>query len=629
MLQGFRAGSRNLFTKIFLALLMGLLILSFAFWGIGDVFRGFGTRTVAKVGSTEISVDLFRRSFTERLQEIGRRVGRGINAEEARKRGLDRQILGELLTEATLDEQARRLGLAITDEMLAERVRNNPVFKGPDGNFSMMAYQRVLRDNNYSEATYLAAERRLALRQQILFAVGGDVTAPQVLREAFWRYGNEVRAIELVRLTPEQAGAIAAPTEEQLKTYFEANKAAFRAPEYRQIRLIHLSPQQVQASITISDDDLKKYYEAQKARITIPEKRQIEQVTFESLDAAKAAAERIAKGEAFDAVAKDLKRDVVSLGLVAKTEVLDTTVADAAFSLAPSTVSAPVQGRFGPVLVRVVKVEAGRVPPLEEIAQTLRGELAANQAYERTQELHDKIEDERGAGSTLAEISEKLKVPAITIEAIDRSGRRPDGQPVVDIPALDTFLPTAFTVQKNVETEAIELRETRSTVWYEVVDIMPARDRTFEEARADIEKRWKEDQLTQKLDAMAKEIQQKLDAGEAFAAAAPNLKVEKLEGIKRNAQVPGIDANTITRIFLTAQGKSGVGTPPDSPNRLLFRVVSATVPAGEPAAELVQFLQQSIAQDWQTQYVVLLQDTLGLRINEAAVRQVTGDTAPN
>lgn len=629
MLQGFRAGSRNLFTKIFLVLLMGLLILSFAFWGIGDVFRGFGTRTVAKVGSTEISVELFRRSFTERLQEIGRRVGRGINAEEARKRGLDRQILGELLTEATLDEQARRLGLSISNETLAERVRANPLFKGPDGNFSMMAYQRVLRDNNYSEATYLAAEKRLALRQQILFAVGGDVTPPQVLRDAFWRYGNELRAVELVRLTPEQAGEIAAPTEEQLKTFYEANKATFRAPEYRQIRMIHLSPQQVQAGITISDDELKKYYEAQKARITIPEKRQLEQVTFESLDAAKAAAERITKGATFEAVAKDLKRDIVSLGLVAKTEVLDPAVAEAAFAVAPNAVSAPVQGRFGPVLVRAVKIEPGRVPPLEEVAATLRGELVANQAYERTQALHDKIEDERGAGSTLAEISKKLNVPATTIEAIDRSGRRPDGQPVVDVPALDTFLPIAFTVQKNVETDAIELRQTRSTVWYEVTEITPARDRTFEEARADVEKRWKADQLSQKLDALAKEMQEKLDSGQAFAAAAPNLKVEKIEGIKRNAQVPGIDANTVTRIFLTPQGKSGLGTPPDSPNRLVFRVISATVPAGEPAAELSQYLQQSYAQDLQTQYVALLQDSIGLRINEAAVRQVTGDTAPN
>jgi peptidyl-prolyl cis-trans isomerase D len=624
MLQGFRAGSRNLATKIVLFVLMGLLIISFAFWGIGDIFRGFGAQTVAKVGSTEIRVDEYRRAFNDRLQEIGRQINRPFTPDQARALGIDRQVLSELISEAALNEKTRSLGIAVTDQIVRERVMNFAGFKGPDGNFDPIRYQTLLRNNNYTEATFLAAEKRLTARLQLLSALGGEVVPPKVLTDAFWRLQSETRSIEYVRLTPEQAGAVAAPSEDDLKKYFEANKAAFRAPEFRSLRILYLTPASIVKDITISDDQVQKAYETVKARLTVPERRQIEQISFANADAAKAASDRIVAGEKFEEVAKALNLTLVALGNLGRPDILDAAIAEAAFALEAGGVSQPVAGRFGPVIVRVVKIEPQRVPSLDEVSKSLRDDLALREAVTRVQGLHDKIEDERGAGLTLEEIAKKLKLTLMTVDAVDRSGRNPDGAPVQNLPSQEALLSGAFAAQKNIETDAIELREQRSTVWYEVADIKPSRERTFDEAKASIETRWKAEQAGKKLNELAAEIQKKLDEGASFEAAAPGLKAEKADKLNRAASVPGFDANTVARVFLTPLNKAGLGIPENSADRIVFRVTSIDIPATAPPAQLVTQITQSMQEDLQVQYVGRLQTDLGLRVNEAAVRQVTG-----
>ena len=110
MLRGMRKASSNWLGKTIMAVVMGVLIISFGVWGIADIFKGFGQSTLATIGSTEISINEFRQLYTDRLQQIGRTLGRPLTMEQARAYGLDRQVLQQTLVEAALDEQARRLG---------------------------------------------------------------------------------------------------------------------------------------------------------------------------------------------------------------------------------------------------------------------------------------------------------------------------------------------------------------------------------------------------------------------------------------------------------------------------------------------------------------------------------------
>ena len=130
-----RKASSNWLGKIIMAVVMGVLIVSFGIWGINDIFKGFGQSTLATVGRTEISINEFRQIYTEKLQQIGRQFGRPLTADQARAFGLDRQLLQQTIAEAALDEEARRLGLGQSDAETMRMIVNDPNFKGVGGAF--------------------------------------------------------------------------------------------------------------------------------------------------------------------------------------------------------------------------------------------------------------------------------------------------------------------------------------------------------------------------------------------------------------------------------------------------------------------------------------------------------------
>ena len=134
MLRGMRKASSNWLGKTIMAVVMGVLIISFGVWGIADIFRGFGQSTLAKIGHTEISINEFRQLYTDKLQQIGRQFGRPLTMDQARAFGLDRQVLQQTIAEAALDEEARRLGLGQSDAETMRMIFNDPNFKGVGGN---------------------------------------------------------------------------------------------------------------------------------------------------------------------------------------------------------------------------------------------------------------------------------------------------------------------------------------------------------------------------------------------------------------------------------------------------------------------------------------------------------------
>src|SRR6202140_309953 len=145
MLRGLRKASSNWVGKTIMGAVVAFLIGSFAIWGIGDIFRGFGLATAAKVGRTEISTEQFRQIYNDKLQEIGRQIGRPISAEQARALGFDRQILAELTPANALDERARALRLGLSDAEIARRITAQPSFQSPTGAFDAVRFQEAIR----------------------------------------------------------------------------------------------------------------------------------------------------------------------------------------------------------------------------------------------------------------------------------------------------------------------------------------------------------------------------------------------------------------------------------------------------------------------------------------------------
>src|SRR5690242_7386068 len=126
MLRGLHKASSNWLGRIVMAGVLGLIVVSFAIWGIGDIFRGFGVSTVAQVGHTDITIDQFRRQFDDALRQRSQQLGRPISPDQARALGFDRQLLAQMLAEAALDERARDMRLGISNAAIAERIMKMP-----------------------------------------------------------------------------------------------------------------------------------------------------------------------------------------------------------------------------------------------------------------------------------------------------------------------------------------------------------------------------------------------------------------------------------------------------------------------------------------------------------------------
>ena len=484
MLRGIHKASSTWLGRGIMAVIMGGLVISFAIWGIGDIFRGFGLNSAIKIGKTEISTEQFRQFYTDRLQQISRQLRQPISPEQARARGIDRQLLGQLVAETTLDEEAAALRLGISNAEIASRITGDPNFHGLNGKFDRTRFEELIRQAGFTEGRFVEEQRRVILRRQIAQSVSGEIHVPDVAMEALNQYQNEKRAIEYLTLGPAQAGDIPAPTPEVLDKYFEARKVLFRAPEYRKITLLSMSPATLAKPDAVTDADAKNYFEQHKANYGTPERRELRQIVFPKAEDAAAAKERIDKGTSFADIAKErgLKDSDTDLGIVTKSDIIDPAVAEAAFALKSGEVSAPVKGRFGTVLVEVGKIEPGSQKTYDEVAPQIKREIAENRAKNDIGNLRDKFEDERAAGSTLAEAAKKLGFTSRTIDAVDRSGRGPDGKPIADLPKSPDVVAAAFSSDVGVDNDPLQLPN-GGYLWYDVTGITPARDRTLDEVK--------------------------------------------------------------------------------------------------------------------------------------------------
>lgn len=629
MLRGMRKASSNWVGKTIMAIVMGVLIISFGIWGIADIFRGFGQSTVAKIGHTEISLNEFRQIYTDRLQQIGRQVGRPLTPEQARAFGLDRQVLQQTIAEAALDEEARRLGLGQSDEQIRQVIMNDPNFKSVNGTFDPSRFQALIRNFGYTEQRYVSEQRKVSLRRQITGTIGAGLEPTKAMIDVLTRFQNEQRGIEFVRLDTAQAGQIDAPSPDALAAYFEDHKVQFRAPEYRKIAFVVISPEEIGKWSEVSDDDAKKLFDQRKDLFGTPEKRQIHQIVFPNVAEAQAARERLGGGMSFEDLGKerDLTASDVDLGLVTKSS-LDPAVGDAAFALPAGEISQPIQGRLGTSIVKVDKIVPGIEADYAKVATDIKRQIATERARAKVADLRDKMEDERGGGASVIDAAQKLGLTAVTIDAVDRSGRAPNGQPVANIPQGLDVVSQAFNTDVGVDNDSISFKG--GYVWYDVLAITPSRDRNLDEVRDQVEARWRQDQIATKLKAKATEMVQKLEAGGKLAdeAAAIGAKVETATGFKRDDTPAGVPAAVVAAAFRTA--KDGVGQTPVTGGSevIVFRVTDVIDPtvdaASEPVKKLKDSLDRALTDEQVAAYVSKLQTDIGTTINQAAFAQVTG-----
>ena len=631
MLRGIHKASSTWLGKGLMALVMGLLVISFAIWGINDIFRGFGLNSVATIGDTEISIEQFRQYYTDKLQQFGRQIGRALTPDQARTLGLDRQIVAQLVAETTLDEQSRKLRLGLSNANIGKRITEDPSFRGVNGQFDRNRFELLIRNAGFSEPRYVEQERRSILRRQIAASVTGDVQVPQSTLAMINQFANEKRSIEYIALNATLAGDVPQPTPEELSKYFEDRKVLFRAPEYRKITLLALTPADIAKPDEVSDADAKSYYESRQSSFGTPEKRELHQMLFPNEQEAAAARERLLKDATFADIVKErgLKDSDVDLGLVAKSDIIDPAVADAAFALKSGEVSAPIKGGFGTVLVQVGKIEPGAQKSYEDVVAQIKKELAESRARNDLNSLRDKIEDERAAGSTLAETAKKLGLKAVNIEAVDRAGNGPDGTLVAGIPKSPDVIGSVFAGDPGVDNEALQLPNS-GLLWYDVTGVTKSHDRALDEVKDQVTTRWHDDEVAKRLQAKSDEMLGKLKAGTSLAevASVNGLKVESANGLQRRRPAGFLSSRVIDAAFKTAKDAVGSSEGETPTQRFVFRVTEVNdAPLDTSSPDMKQVagsLQSAIGDDLMGEYIARLESDYGVSINQQALNQVVG-----
>ncbi len=626
MLEALRKGAGSLVAKIFIF----LLVASFAVWGVADIFRTRPGTSVAEVGGTEVSVEAFRQALRQEIQSLSQRTGTYLTMDQARQMGLDSRVLGRLMAEAALSDEAARRNLRVPDEVVADSVRKEQAFQGADGNFDRNRFQQYLRSTGYSEGAFVAEQRQRLLRRAIAQAVGGEPASPTTLAAAFDRYINETRSADYVMVTPDQVKDVAQPSEDDLKKYYDEHKAEFTAPEYRTVGLLTATPSQIAQSIDVSQADLEQAYNARKSEFTKPEKRTIEQISFNSMEDAQAAYKKIQDGESFEdaAKARGMSQSDIELGTMTKDEVVDPTVADAAFSLKQGEVSEPVKGQFAPVILRVTNVQPGSEPSLQDVAPQLREGIATERARNDILDIYDKVEDDRASGMTLQEIAKKrgLNFEQVTL---DQAGQSKDGEKVA-LPQANELLSGIFESDVGIETDALQTDD-EGYVWYAVNDISPSRQLSLEEAHDAVAQAWSRDQMDERVRARTDELVAELKKGKSLQDVAGEIgsPVLSVGPVKRTQDTGEFGQAALGLMFTTKSGEIADTTAADPASRVIFRVTNVSVPEFKPNPDgpVQQQLQSSITNDLLDQYLKGLEDDLGSSVNQQVLGRALGETA--
>lgn len=630
MLDALRKGAGSWIAKIFI----GILVLSFAVWGIADIFRGYGGRSLAMVGETEISAEEYRTIYNAQLQSLSRRFGRALTSQEARALGLDRNVLQVLIGNAAVDSHANSLKLGVTDEAIIQSITRDRRFQDAFGSFNRVMFDQAVRSVGLTEQGYVARQRRGTVRNQIQNSLVGEVALPKTMVSAINRYRNERRKLKYFVLNATQAGDFSVPTDSELKKFYETRKSAFTAPEYRKLGVLILSPELIEKTIEITDKDLKAQYDAHKNRYVQPERRRIQRIAFQDMEKAQKAYDKIKGGADFVAVAKELgfsERDI-DRGLVAKAGLIDPAIRDAAFKLKKDEVSTPVQGKLAIVLLRVTSITAAVDKTYEQVKEDIRKDLQKRRARDEVLDMHDAVEDERAGGATLAEIAKKKNLKFVQIPAVDSRGNGEDGKPVAALSKYSRVVPAAFQSDVGVENDPVETSD-RGYVWLDVEGVTPSKLKPLKDIRAQVEKRWKENETRNRLAKKGQELAKRIQDGATIDAVAKELElaVKETKMIKRSGASGDLTRAAVSQAFTLAKNGASSAAASKPGERVIFQVADIDVPKISTAKmidPIKRELRPQIADDVFSQYVTGLRDRFGVSINQQVFRIVTGQEQP-
>ena len=557
-----------------------LIIVPFAFFGLDKYLTGDGERFVAKIGGVEISDRDFQRMHQQQKQQMRRVLGKRYDADLVDSVQYKQGLLEKMINEEVVAQVANRDVYRIADPILAQEIKSVKAFQDENG-FSQERYREALRYQGESPASFEAQLRRSLVVEQWRRGVTDTALGGKAEVDRLIRLDQQTREIQVARLDVNHFSDPQAVTEQQIQDYYAANLQSFQSPEKVRVEYIELSVDQVADSLDVTEDELREYYDNHLNQYNREEQRRASHLLIEvpsDADEATAKAARdlimelrlkIDGGADFAELAKKYSQDpgssssggdlgVVSPGLMG--EEFDRVLS----ALKKGEISDPVRTEFGWHLVQVTDLVPGEARPFDEVRALVDHDLRTDKAsaifYEESEQLANRSYEQP---DNLSETAEALGLPLVQSELFSKvvmDGTQGDSKdkPVWKDPQVIEAAFSEDVLKGGNNSPLIELGEEHVLV-LRVNDHVPAEPIPVDKVAHLIRAKLARKGALERMRDVAARIEGQLKDGSAASAA--GIQLDEPRSVRRDDQAASVELlNTVFAMPRPADGNVTTAT---------------------------------------------------------------------
>jgi peptidyl-prolyl cis-trans isomerase D len=531
-------------------ILLGLLVLSFAAWGIGDIFKSGGRDvTLAKVGDIRISRGVFEMEYQRKTNELRAMLGDSFSPEMLKSLKMDVQVLNMLVDQALVKKEADRLGVIVGDSEIQDAIRKNPDFKGPTGKFDLRTFQTVLDNNHTNEKHYYNSLRSQMSAEILLGTLSQQKLYPSVMTDSLVAHALERRSVDVLVIPSDTKIVVAAPSEEDVKKYYDAHKNNFTFLEMREGKYIDIRFEELLKSTIVPSEDIAKAYKERIEDYKRPETREVSQLLYDNEESAQKAykvfeASPAPNVQSVASAVAPLNKDKMDLGFVKKSD-MPSEAADIVFSLKQGEYTKPISSDFGWHIFQLKSIKPEDIAPLSEVQPLIEKNLKQHTVEESIYATVNKLEDALAAGSSFEIAAKDMGLSVKSIPRINKNGQDDSGKKPEGLPAYSNFVSTLFNTDEKNQS-AMTIADDGSYFVIETTKVTPERIKALDEVKSEVtaalEKQQKQTALLTKADTLAVDMKS-TSVSEAIQKSGLNVRKVNAGTLTRASVESGADAS--------------------------------------------------------------------------------------
>lgn len=408
--------------------IIGLLILSFAMWGIQEYFGGGGGATVASINGKEINLPQFNQQVQQRKQTLQSILGANYQQQYPNEGVIRQQVVKDMVRTELLRQEVDEAGFRVSDASLAKRIHAIPQFQ-TDGKFDPSLYKRLLESQRYNQAQWENELREQDKLRQFENSLAASSFIPKAELARFQKISQQTRDFKyaLVTVKPEEVSV----SDAEVESYYGENKKLYQTPEQVKLAYVELKEEDLAENIGVSAADAQAIYDGQLERYRSAELRKAKNIMFkvptelgaeaiewdQAIEKAEAIVKQLDDGASFAELAEKNSQDTLSaqkggdMGFIAPGDFTSKDLEDALFNLAVGGYSKPIRTEQGVQIVQLEEIQASEQKPFadvqEQIVNERKGELAQQRFIEVAEEMANLVVEQP---DDLDEISESYEL---------------------------------------------------------------------------------------------------------------------------------------------------------------------------------------------------------------------------